>query len=530
MNWRESRLLTALLAILSAALMVLAFPDPDVELLAWVGLCPLLFRLPDLPPRAAFRWGYLWGVVFQTGLLSWLFPVKVPETTLAATVLVLVYALLPAACFWGFRRVLLARPAAAWLLMPFFWVSAEWLSAALPVFSFPWCLLGYSQYRNLPVVQLASITGVFGVSFLVLSANACLAFWLRRVIAGEEEPARWVLGATLGLLFLMLCVWAWGRARLRAQRGGETVEVALLQGNYDHLRKWHPNSLEDILDTYEGLSREAGRARPDLVVWPETALPAAILDYPELEERVRRIVRQSGSFSLVGALKSPPGLQPELDAEVHYNTVFLYGPDGNRLPQEYYKRHLVPFGEYVPFQKLLFFIDIVSAGAGLFLPGDRATLFEMPRRDGRGPLRFGVLICYESAFPSMAREYAGAGADLLIVVTNDAWYGKTAMPYQHAAMALFRAAETGLPLVRSANTGLTLWADACGRVQETLERPGGSLYVTGLLAARPRLGRLTTFYSRWGDIFSYGCLAATLAAMGMPWLRRKAPRIQHDRG
>jgi apolipoprotein N-acyltransferase len=316
------------------------------------------------------------------------------------------------------------------------------------------------------------------------------------------------MGFTILLALGLAVVWAWGARRLQSEPSGEVARIALLQGNYDHIYKWSGKSLDDILRTYSRLSARAGEEKPDLAIWPETAVPVAVMDVPAALATVESSVRASGAYSLVGALKTPaePGL------EGHQNTAFLFDPSGRKLPEEYHKRHLVPFGEYVPLKKLLFFVDIVSAGASIFVPGDQATVFSVPL-GRRGTLDFGVLICYESAFPQMAREYVQTGANLLVVITNDAWYGRTAMPHQHGGLAALRAVENGVPMVRAANTGLTCWSDARGRIGGILrDEQGESLFAEGLLIAEPRLERLDTFYSRWGDVFGVGCLVLTLAA------------------
>jgi len=520
-KWRRCWWFTPLATVSSAVLLVLAFPDHDLEPLAWIALAPFLARLPDLSPGRALGWAFAWALFFYLVTISWLFPVA----GFAAGMLSVFCAAETAIGLWVVRCILGWKRGLGWVLAPFLWTATEFLMASIPIFSFPWCLLGYSQYLNRPFTQVCSITGVFGLSFLIVATNACLAFWLRWWLWRERSGGQKAGLATALLALGLAGVWLWGSERVQVEPTGETARIALLQGNYDHLYKWsgEETTLDDILRTYSKLSARARRESPDLVIWPETAVPVSVLEVPVTRAEVEASVKASGAHSLVGSLKTPdaPGLEGQ------HNTAFLFGPDGQKLPAEYYKRHLVPFGEYIPFKKILFFVDIVSAGASIFAPGSRAALFEIPR-PGAQSLKFGVLICYESAFPPMAREYVGQGANLLVVITNDAWYGKTAMPWQHVALAVIRAVENGVPMVRSANTGVTCWSDARGRIGGVLrDEQGESLFVEGLLIAEPHLERLGTLYSRWGDVFGILCLAVTLAALGVMIQPRVVSRLKN---
>ena len=522
-DWRRSPCLTPFLVVGSAWLMTRAYPDHDLEALAWIGMVPLLLRLPDLSLRQTLAWAWVWGLLFYTTNIFWLFPVAGAANAL----LIGVYAFFTAVCFAGIRKTLRWRPRLGWVVAPFMWVALEYFKAELPIFAFPWCLLGNSQYLNHPAIQVCSVTGVFGLGFLILATNCCLAFWARQYLMGGGSVLRRPLLVTGVLVIGLVAVYAWGVNRASAPADGRAVRVGLLQGNYDHVYKWSGKSLDEILYAYARLSARAAKERPDLIVWPETAVPTRLLSEETIAgTMVEAATRAANTYSLVGSLKSP--ITPDVDES--YNTAFLFGPKGNRLPQDYAKRHLVPFGEYVPLKKIFFFVDIVSAGATIFLPGERATLFEIPTRSAES-LKFGVLICYESIFPQMAREYVEKGADLLVVITNDAWYGATAMPYQHAAMAALRAVESGIPMVRSANTGLTCWADARGRIRGILQSDHGqALFLEGHLTAEPQLENLDTFYSRHGDLFSHVCLVVAILALGMAVVGKRRRRKRERSG
>lgn len=504
------------LAIAGAGMMVLSWPDFDFEFLAFAALAPLLVRLPDIPTRNAFLCSLVWAFFYNLGCIYWLFPVA----GLGTVGLALLFSFPPAICLSIVRWVIQRKPRFGWLLLPFLWTSIEYSQASFPV-TFPWFLLGNSQYLN-PITQVSSITGIYGMSFLIMATNVCLAVWVRKYVQRKDrERVSRVTGiVTICFVLMLTCLFVWGRARKAQSASGEPASIALLQGNYDHLDKWNQKNLSRILNDYSELSEKAGRQQPDLVVWPETAIPQIINtdttppDENEgwLRQNSRRIVEESvllsGSFSLVGALRAPS----DPDTEGNYNTSYLFDKGGKLTEQEYYKRNRVPFGEYVPLNKILFFVDIVSAGAAIFLKGERETVFEIPWSERS--LKFGVLICYESLFPHMGREHVANGADLLVVTSNDSWYGKTTMPHQIAALAVIRAIESGVPMVRSANTGLTLWCDARGNIQEVLkDEQGESLFVKGYLMAHPRMENLNTAYVRYGDAFAWLCVTVSAAIL-----------------
>ncbi|MDP6355424.1 MAG: apolipoprotein N-acyltransferase [Planctomycetota bacterium] len=506
-----------ILVVAGAGMMVLAWPDFDIEILAFVALAPLLVRLPDISFRRTILYSLIWAFLYNLGCIYWLYPVA----GLGTVGLALLFSFPTAVCLGPARWAILRKPGAGWILLPFLWTAIEYPQAALPI-TFPWFLIGNSQYLN-PITQVSSITGIYGMSFLIVATNACIAFWVRKCLQREEKSVAIEARITTAVfVFLMICLLVWGRARKAQPASGERVAVALLQGNYDHLDKWNQKNLSKIQSDYSELSAMAGHENPDLVVWPETAIPQVIntdTPSPDTDEaklrqssrlNVEESVRRAGAFSLVGGLRSPadPG------TEGNYNASFLFDEKGKLTEQEYYKRNRVPFGEYVPWNNILFFVDIVSAGAAIFLKGERDTVFEVPWRERN--LKFGVLICYESLFPHMGREHVANGADLLVVTSNDSWYGKTTMPHQIAAMAVIRAIESGVPMVRSANTGLTLWCDARGNIQQVLtDEQGQSLFVEGYLMARPRMENLDTAYVRFGDAFAWLCVIVSAAMLSL---------------
>jgi predicted amidohydrolase len=283
------------------------------------------------------------------------------------------------------------------------------------------------------------------------------------------------------------------------------LAVAIVQGNIDQGVKWDPAWQSKALQLYRYLTLEAARERPRLIVWPETAVPFFLREDPRRAE-LETLARAAGAYLLVGA--------PDRLSEQSRNSAFLVGPDGRMLGQ-YDKRHLVPFGEYVPLRRLLFFVNVLAGGGiGEFAPGKEATVFSTPAG------RFGVVICYEAIFPGEVREFFLGGADFLVNITNDAWFGRSAAPAQHLAMAAFRAVENRAYLVRAANTGISAIVAPDGRIVRS-----SGLFTPAVLSApiTPRAG--VSFYTRYGDLFAWGtvvvALAAVLTAVGPITLPRR---------
>jgi apolipoprotein N-acyltransferase len=281
--------------------------------------------------------------------------------------------------------------------------------------------------------------------------------------------------------------------------------VGLLQGNIDQSVKWERSYQAKTLDIYERLARQAAAEHPALIVWPEAAIPFLLRYEPELGLRVHRFVVETGIPMLVGS--------PDVgEDQLFYNSAFLLGRDG-QIHGRYDKRHLVPFGEYVPLQHIFFFLDKLVVGIGDFGRGRSATVFP---QDG---FRFGVMICYETIFPAEVREFARGGAEFLVNITNDAWFGQSGAPYQHLAMASMRAVENGSYLVRAANTGVTAVIAPTGQILAQTE-----IFTEAALVGtiRPRLAE--TPYTRYGDVLGWACLVflgAYLLALGrVRWTQR----------
>lgn len=503
------------LAILSGLLLFLSFPKFGHGGVAFVALVPLLLALPGTRGRRAFFLGWLCGAVSGCGLLYWTAQVVVQfgglGWSLALTCLLLLsaaYALFHGLFGWLAAAFVARFGPAGLLLAPAAWVATEVLRAHT-FFRFPWCLLGYTQFEHPVVAQIASVTAVYGVSFVLVACASTLAY--ARL---ETRPA--ARGRALaGLAALLAGVLGFGALRLSraADPPGTRLTVGLVQASIAQDEKWAPSFAFANVAAHEELSRAAAARGARLVVWPESAVPFRYDHTPAVRRRLDALAGELRVHLLFGN----DDAVGDFGSERFYVGAKMLGPDGG-LRLRYHKMRLVPFGEYVPLQPLL---ALFGSGAARlvqqvadFTPGDEAVVGAL---DG-GTL--GALICYEAIFPDLARRFTERGAGLLVNVTNDGWYGRSSAPHQHFAMAAFRAVENGVFVVRAANTGISGVIDPFGRVRARSALFERTALVHDVVLAEPAPGG-RTFYARHGDVFAFACLALTavlaLAARPAPF-------------
>jgi len=496
------------LAVAGGLVLALAFPPLDLEFLGWIGLVPLLLACRGLPPRAAFGVGWLGGAVFYLAIVYWVAHTigaySAVPFALAVAILLLMVSVL--ACYTGAFTAgiawLDARGLPAVWLAPPLWVGLEWLRSWFFI-GFPWASLGYSQYRYHDLVQMAEVTGVYGISAVLVLFNAVAV-----AVLAERGPGLRRLAPALVLLTLVVTVLPLaGRRRVAAlaDRAAGHVRVALVQGNVEQDHKWDPAYQDETLARYRQLTRATLAAHPDLVVWPETATPFFFQEPGPLRQEILDLAAESRASLLFG---SPAYLQNRAGALQELNRAYLVSPDGREVAT-YDKIQLVPFGEYVPFQSVLFFVQRLVVAIGDVVPGSDPTVFQIPAG------RFGVLICYEDIFPALTRRFVAGGADFLVNVTNDAWFGRTSAPYQHLAQATLRAVEYRVPLVRVANTGISAVVDPDGRI-----RWQGPLYQVVEHVEEVAWPGVRTFYTRFGDVFAWACALVTAGAFTVGGIRR----------
>ncbi len=502
--WREG------LAAVSGLLLVFSFPKFGHDAVAWIALMPLLVALPGTSGWRSFRLGYVTGAVSALGLLYWVSLVVVqyggiplPVGIAIMLALCLAFAIFPSLFAWVVARLVTSFGVVGLLGAPVVWVGTELLRAHTAL-QFPWCQLGYTQYRTLPVIQMASITAVYGVSFLLVASSALLAF----IVIERRPGAR--RAALLGLVALVGGAWgygAWAMSRPLPETG--QIRVGLVQGGIRQEEKWIPERAIDNLERHRELTVEAADRGARLVVWPESSVPFFWGQAPGVAERLRATTLLRNVYLFFGNDDREDDASGE---SRFYVGAKLLTPKGE-LVARYRKIQLVPFGEYVPLQPLFTLGGRVAAKAvrqvADFSPGSEAVVAEV---DGH---LVGGYICYEAIFPALVRRFAGAGAELLINITNDAWYGTTSAPHQHLAMSALRSVENRRYMVRAANTGITAVVDPWGRILEPTRLFERTIVVRDV----PFIAELS-FYTRHGDVFAQACLAAGLALLAATFRRR----------
>ena len=517
-------------------LLTLAFPPFDLAALAWVAPALMLFATAGASPRDAFRVGYAAGLAHYLSSLYWLLNLPFPQTAWLGWLALSGYCgLYPAVWVWlcwelapqakifpaneptsAAEQTIGNSPwksllAAGWhkrqlwlLLCAMVWVALE-LARGCLLTGFPWNFLGVSYHQTLPLVQLASVTGVLGLSFLLAWLSVALLATAMSIL--HRPTSRW---AWLGELFLplaaLMLVAGWGFTRVvRPESEVRHLSVALVQPSIPQKVKFDPIENARAFQKVLSLSELALATKPDLLIWPEAVVPGFLRYDEKLLATVTGLARTNNVWILLGA--DDAERRAEGSEEMNYfNSAFLISPEGN-LAGKYDKRHLVIFGEYVPLARWLPFLKWFTPIGEGFTPGREAGRLEV-----RHPVRGGTLaplICFEDLLPGLARESA-VETDILVNLTNDGWFGTGAQQWQHAANAAFRAVETGRPLIRCTNNGLTCWVDAHGRLHETQFGDSPDVHAAGFKTARIPIGpRTQTFYQRHGDWFAWLCVAVT---------------------
>lgn len=518
MRWRTGWL------IAYVPLTFFAFPerlgDTVVDAGVWLGpvsITSLVLGVAGHTPRRAAAHAFWAGWLAHAAVLHWIYVVTVryggapPLVGVLAVLAISVYPALAtagigAAIGWLGRRGLAGPVALATVV-----ALADHLQSFVAT-GFPWALLGHTQLGNAILLPLARYGAVYLVGFGAALTGTLLAAAVLALRGGSRSSGRPLRGLAAGAAIwvaLHVAGLLAGAHAIDPEGARPLVRIAALQGSIEQGRKWSPDQFERTLARYEVLTRAAAADGAELIVWPETAVPGVLEFDRDTASRVAGLAREEGVALIVGAVgvAVEPGGGRVTD---WYDSAFLIEPDGG-LAGRYDKSHLVPFGEYVPLRGLLgaFVVAIapgvasgdVSEGPGpvamrLYVPG--------PRGSPGGAVRVGVPICYELLFPDLVRRFVHDDAELLVAITNDAWYGRSGAPHQFLAITAMRAAETGVALVRSANTGVSAIIDARGHVEaesELFERG----FVIGDVALRGE--RAATFYAAHGDVFVYGCWA-----------------------
>ena len=500
--------------------MTAAFPKIGISQLAWVALIPLFFAVKDIKKKGErFRLGFIAGLAHYLSLVFWVVVTMsryggLPMYQCVSLLFLLAsYLAVYVAVFSVLLPILSPRPLALLWIGPCLWTGLEYLKTFL-LTGFPWELLGYSLYENLPIIQLADLTGVYGVSFLIVFANCALFLIFLGISHGRfctTVVSKSQAGISLGLLGIVFCfVWTYGIWRIGnveiLQAKAPKIVVTMVQGNVDQASKWNPIYQTAIIEKYNRLSLSAKNQNPDIIVWPETATPFYFFHNRRLSKEVQKGIKQSKTDFLIGS----PFVEKTKSDHKYHNSAFLVNAAGVPIGR-YDKTHLVPFGEYVPLKNWLWFVGKMVAQVGDFKPGDLGHTLSWKE------YQLGVQICYEVIFPDLTRTITRNGANLIFNITNDAWFGRTGATQQHFSMAIFRAVENKRALVRCANTGVSGFVSPIGRIIESTP-----LFIEKVMTHEVPLMSQKSIYTRFGDFFAWLCLAGLgLAVINQYFINKK---------
>jgi len=543
-----------------------AFPKVGISSLAWIAPALLVLAAAGCTGGEAFRIGYIAGFAQWLASLYWLLFIPVAWYPILGWIVLSVYlALYPAVWVWlvlrisrftfhvsspeprrksplGFageivwgswtRRTLWALVGAA------IWVALEMVRARL-LSGFPWIPLGASQYEMLPLIQIASVTGVYGVSFVVVWCSLSLLLAGIAILRHPATRSVWVSEIILPVLALVVLLMWGNRPLAQSPPPTRELEVAFVQPSIPQTMIWNPRENATRFNRVMEVSETVLAAKPaspesirgKLLIWPEAALP----DFNEPSyTAITNMIRTHRIWMIFGADEVERRLDAKGSDEYEYfNSAFLFNPEGQYVAS-YRKRHLVMFGEYIPWSRWLPFLRHFTPIQGGFTPGKKPVAFVL---DDLGVVT-STLICFEDIFPDLARDSVEDDTDFLLNLTNNGWFRESAAQWQHGATAIFRAVENGLPLLRCSNNGLTCWVDAHGRIREVFRDDAGTIYGPGVMTARipllePGQVRPPTFYRRHGDWFGWGCVGIALVSLaakgrGRPETARPTTKSQKE--
>lgn len=479
-----------LLAFLSGILTAFSFPKFSLSFLAWISLIPLLFVLLKYKPKQSFFLGLIAGFSHFALLIYWIpsVPAHYGNVSVPLSFLIYIIFVLYLSLFWGFfslvfSKIHLSFPRLVFILTPFLWISFEYILTHF-LTGFPWELLGYSQFKNLPLSQMASVTGVYGISGVIVLLQSMFFYSMR-----YRRKAPFFIA--LAFVFLLHGVGFWSLKKELSSEG--SFKGSVIQGNVSSDIYWHEISIDEVKSLFErhiSLTNRAYAEGARLIIWPEFTVPLCFscteVFYQDFKERLFQFVREKDCTILLGTNE----IAVTNGHTRYYNTALCLSPDFSIT--HYYKMHLVPFGEYTPYKKIFFFIEKMTHAIGDITPGKEFSLHHFKN------FKFGSPICYEIIFPNQVRKFVKKGANFLVTITNDGWYGKSSAPYQHYSMAVLRAIENRRYLLRAATTGVSGIIDPFGRILSQSEMMTKT-YLTGKIAPSRKL----TIYTKYGDLIPF---------------------------
>ncbi len=505
-------ILSFLSGLVSALALPFSFGDikfPDLEILAWFSFVPFYISIHHASLKSAFYRGVVFGVGYFTLALYWIYIAlhTYGEVSIWSSLLGVGLAVFLLGFFVGvaaFSAVWIQKQGVPLALsFPVVWVGLDFLRSYFPFGGFPWASVAYSQRSFLTFLQILDITGIYGILFLLTLSNAVLG----ELILFFQKKRFFPNKLVFLFLSLMVSVFVYGHFRLNSLRKNlvsqQKLQVLMIQGNIPQEEKWLEEKTDEIVARYIFLTQKGESEKySDLILWPEAAYPGVLspnLTQVDLLKNFKAPLLM-GVVTYEGEIPEewPPSDEAIRDFRM-YNAAALVEPGGT-ISGWYHKNHLVPMGEYVPFQKALFFLHKIVPSFTSFTPGRNLNLIH----------KFGVTICYEDLFPSISRSFTKKGADFLVNLTNDGWYDRSSAIYQHYDFSRFRAIENRRAMVRVTNTGVTGTFGPTGEVIDQLPP-----FQEGILQGEIPVGGPLSFYTRFGDIFAWGCILVMGLLIGL---------------
>ncbi len=478
---------------------------------------------------------YLTGFLFFVFNLTWLWSVTGFGWILLALFLALYFYTFGLVTYFLRKRLRLPFL----FIAPFVWVTFEYLRS-FPYFGFPWFFAGHSQYLHLPLIQIVDITGVYGISFLIVAINAAIAdlieqFMPKYVIRPEMYPA--VFSDKTGSVFwititipclLISAVLVYGYFDLKDNRAlSEGPDICVVQGNVPQgvKIKADKEQKKKILLKYTDLSLKAAGKKTDIIVWPETMVPGILNIDPELLNReIDRLSKESiqtiTDATFANLILGGTAIDIRDGNALYFNTAFYFDRHGEYV-NRYDKIYLVPFGEFIPFEGWLSFFSYLVPYSVSLSGGEERTIFELDTRRDDRHCKFGVIICYEDTVAPLVRKFRKDGADFMINITNDAWFHDSSELDQHLSVMVFRAIENRISITRAANSGISSFIAPNGEIYDYLKNEGEYKEIEGILCNKIRFESSTnSWYTNHGDIFAISCLSATAVLLFIALTRR----------
>jgi apolipoprotein N-acyltransferase len=508
-----------LTTVASSFLISASYPPLDLGILGWFGLSPLLFLLRQRRPLSASLIGFIYGVFF--GLFAFYWADCIASVNLPSfLVMLFIFALF--FLIFGLLHGLVSERVGAWMILgaPALWVAIEYVRSNLSFLSLPWNLMGHSQYRYLPVIQIADITGVYGISFLLVAVNQFVSkvpdfYGQERIKLKRHTYTSHSILSLLIVIFICLLAFSYGWYKLGKNEKTDHLRIALVQANI--LARNDMSIIQQVghLRVYGRLTKEAAQKRPAIVIWPASSLPAPITSRV-VRFTLIQLAPQIGTHLLVGGAGQDKGGPPREGHLPYSNSEFLISPSGRPVAQ-YNKIRLLAFNEYLPLQGIIHWPEWITTLKGSFIPGKEYTLFEV------SGARFGTPVCWENMFPDLFRRFVKEGANFMACVTNEGFFGRSSTPYyQSLAIYVFRAVENRMAIARSATTGVSCIIHPNGEIVERIRDGNGKdLSVAGFLVRDIPLCNKKTFYTIYGDIFAYGAIGMGIGIILVSFLMRK---------